>query len=316
MSRSSLSLHLVSPYAMVRDRWRGTPYGQQVLPGERNGRGLSAGSRGHNGHCVRVRFEEILAEYRRYGDERDCPAMAAIYRRALAYAERLRDGAPDPGLRELGDWLTRNLAATPVAVWPVGHDWELPFTVGGGIVWPLSLCTDTPGAAQTFVHEMVHVAQGQMDRLPLFGKWMDTHIVQKFGYVRLDGIPVGRPACDWLNDYRTLNAAPSPHPAWWTNAIQNPDTLGIPYGVRLDGTLYLPWLATSARGMATWMLPLAWHPALGRHYISAQPDPLDGSLPGPHAALLDHFGGCHQFDHPHEVAAHRVVDFLLGKKIS
>ena len=322
----SRNLNLVSPYAMVRDRWPGTPYGQQVLPGEWGpGRGLLRLTRRGRGNCVRVPFAEVLAEYRAFDRVHgvDPDAAAGLARRALVYARKLRDTAPEPGLRELGAWLVDHLATTPVAVWPPGRDWELPFTVGGGIVWPHFLCADTSEAAQTLVHEMVHVAQAQLDQLPLFGQWMDANVVRRFGYVRLDGIPVGRPACDWLNDYRAQNhtteSDSEPEPTWWTHAIQNPDTLGIPYGVRVrdgdgDPTLYLPWLARAGGGtrMTTWMLPLAWHHALGRHYI-AKREPIDGGLPGPHAALLARFGGCHQFDHPHEIAAHHVVDFLRGK---
>jgi len=325
---------LLSPADLYRTVWADEFYAVHYLPGETSGRfpGRAADRvEGARRRCCRV-GENVLGTI--YGaltqtptaDQAGC--VAAIWEWVRTYARRLvsrdSDSDIDPGIAQFARWVLglggeRGEPDVPVAIWPAGYDWNLPFTVGGGIVWPSALTPTDPAripqVARTFLHELVHVAQyrwmasrgAERAGWSVFGDWMQDRIIGAHGYVRLHST---RRICDWLTDYYQQNptaaATAGAHPDWWRQAMQNPDQMGVWYGMVLDdGRLYLPWLVRVGGGMQTWMLPL--EDRGGRKYITADRPVLSSDeVQRRMAARLR----CGQYDHPHEIAAHRIVDEL------
>ena len=359
-SGSDAQFILLSPVRMFEDVWAGQPYSIHWLPGERAARFppgspaaadlLSRLQCSHVGAgAMRRLYLESSDGYANQADrDHDARAVHDLWQRAMKVAhahtqkkqEDDRDGeegSREGGIAAFARW-ARGCRRVPMSVWPPGLDWDLPFTVGGGIVWPSALLPSWPSEAQarlgslarTLLHELVHVAQFRLLRpdpdrdpnLAEFGRWMQDKIIAAHGFRAL-AHPRPR-ICDWLVDYYTLNDDGKElwrrgPPRWWRLAMQNPDTLGRWYGVRLSmgataDRLYLPWLvnvASASRNVQirTWMLPLAWSQRARRYFIvSPSLEPVDES-PEAQGRLARHFG-CAQFDHPHELAAHGIVDLL------
>lgn len=312
-----------APSDLIRMYWTDQPYWKYLLPGE----------------VGRCQFLPHLARRPR----RTCARMAPCYvcdappppkdvdpDLAAAHIANMQDlvtknveaaqirlSSSQPSLEPLWKWLItdRGVHTTPVALWPSGYDWDMPFTVGGSIVWPqLFLHRDTMPAAKTYLHELVHVAQfhalygnpGDRDGLRPFMDWIDEKVAQPKGYTKIEDQQLAAVPCTWLKGYLAGNYPKrgTDLPVWWTHGMQNPDWLGVVYRVRYKGGDYLPWMVSlpTTRKIETWLLPLhaeKGHVTLDRPIISDQ------------VQLKKHFG-CHQFDHPHEIAAHRIADLVFG----
>ena len=313
-----------TPSELVRKYWTDQPYWKYLLPGER-------------GRC-----QLLLPHLARL--PRTCARMAPCY---------VCDAPPPPSdvrptdaaahLAQMHGLVTENVAmaqtkfaylsplwkwlltehkvqTTPVAIWPSGYDWDMPFTVGGSIVWPQHFLRVAPeSAAKTYLHELVHVAQfhalygqsGDQEALRPFMQWIENTIAEPKEYTKIEDQRRAAVPCTWLQGYLAGNsefskytrAGGDPLPDWWTYGMQNPDWLGVVYRVRYQDELYLPWMVSLPNGgkIETWLLPLHadGHVTLDRPIIKDQ------------ARLRTHFG-CHQFDHPHEIAAHWVADLVFG----
>jgi len=335
MAATGLQFRLLPPPDMFRLVWRDQPYAAHWLPGERAGRfPPSTRALWPRIRCCMLGPAAMGTIYSHLpaASPADAAAMEAVWNQARAHARDLLGLVPPPapGVVQFARWVLDGAAReVPVSVWPRGYDWDLPFTVGGGIVWPSVL---VPGPdrghaqaairrlAKTFLHELVHVAQfqslsgeslgGAKFNLDEFARWMQASVVEPHGFEPLPARSAR--ICEWITDYYCLNfdrdARNLSPPEWWTQSMQNPDTLGIWYGVRIQDRLYLPWLVRAhgdGVGIRTWMLPLEWNDERKRHYVAA-----GGQIIKDQRRLVQHFG-CGQFDHPHELAAHQIVDLLL-----